>query len=176
MTPDERAADQQRRTEFAAWWGNLFSDCLPAEPACWSWPVVGHDVLRARWASTSGVAALMPAETVERWARQLDGGSLIEVWQAGRCAVCGRDQRVVGELVTDHDHRTGLVRGKLCRSCNGQEARGVGPLWDGYRVRPPAVLLGITARYWSAWTGWAEPEPEVDRRAAAERIFRAIGL
>ncbi|MEU3351276.1 endonuclease VII domain-containing protein [Streptomyces sp. NPDC037389] len=38
--------------------------------------------------------------------------------QQGRCAICGgtRKQR----LSVDHCHTTGLVRGLLCRMCNGR--------------------------------------------------------
>jgi hypothetical protein len=45
--------------------------------------------------------------------------------QKGRCAICHECERVSGEdgtpvrLAVDHDHKTGLVRGLLCRSCNG---------------------------------------------------------
>jgi uncharacterized protein with PIN domain len=44
--------------------------------------------------------------------------------QEGRCAVCGGAETVLrrtGEpyrLAVDHDHRSGQVRGLLCRRCN----------------------------------------------------------
>ncbi|MFI1796374.1 endonuclease VII domain-containing protein [Streptomyces sp. NPDC020379] len=38
--------------------------------------------------------------------------------QGGRCAVCGGTRRQ--RLSVDHDHKTGLVRGLLCRMCNGR--------------------------------------------------------
>jgi hypothetical protein len=33
------------------------------------------------------------------------------------CSICGHSQRFQA-LATDHDHRTGEVRGKLCYRCN----------------------------------------------------------
>ena len=39
--------------------------------------------------------------------------------QKGRCTICSRNQsKLKRELVTDHDHITGKVRGLLCRDCN----------------------------------------------------------
>lgn len=52
-------------------------------------------------------------------------------WQDRRCAVCG--QR--GDLVRDHCHDTGLVRGLLCRSCNVCEGfSSPGFDWTGWRA------------------------------------------
>ena len=36
--------------------------------------------------------------------------------QKGLCAICGNSQ--IKNLVVDHNHQTGKVRGLLCRSCN----------------------------------------------------------
>lgn len=38
--------------------------------------------------------------------------------QGGRCAICGGTRRQ--RLSVDHCHATGLVRGLLCRMCNGR--------------------------------------------------------
>jgi hypothetical protein len=38
----------------------------------------------------------------------------LEASHAGRCAICGRDEK----LVIDHCHATGKVRGLLCQRCN----------------------------------------------------------
>jgi hypothetical protein len=39
--------------------------------------------------------------------------------QRGRCAICKRTETQIGEkLFVDHCHKTGRVRGLLCRNCN----------------------------------------------------------
>jgi hypothetical protein len=45
--------------------------------------------------------------------------------QGGVCPLCGKpiDQTIKGELVIDHDHDTGLIRGALHRSCNAAEGK-----------------------------------------------------
>jgi len=97
-------------------------------PACWSWDTAISE-------------------------EHDDDRSAFRAWHAGRCAVCGyRDVR----LVDDHDHDTGLIRGLLCRSCNGREAHDDG-LFRKYRDRPPAQILGIHLRYWDPFHGWAQP-------------------
>lgn len=81
-------------------------------------------------------------------------------WHDDRCAVCGfRDPR----MIRDHDHGTGLVRGLLCRSCNGQEPHDNG-LFMKYRDRPPTQILGIQLRYLDARHGWREPKALLLRR------------
>jgi hypothetical protein len=34
----------------------------------------------------------------------------------GRCEICG----AFGDLVRDHDHASGMIRGMLCDPCNGR--------------------------------------------------------
>lgn len=46
--------------------------------------------------------------TPEKYAELLEA-------QKGLCAICGKAKR----LVVDHDHKTGEIRGLLCRICNG---------------------------------------------------------
>ena len=48
--------------------------------------------------------------------------------QGGKCAICTRplDFTVIGQksaVVCDHSHTTGLIRGALCRGCNGLEGK-----------------------------------------------------
>lgn len=38
--------------------------------------------------------------------------------QGGGCAICGRPPSERRRLDTDHDHKTGRVRGLLCHRCN----------------------------------------------------------
>jgi hypothetical protein len=57
--------------------------------------------------------------------------------QGGRCAIC---QAELPQLVVDHDHATGLVRGLLCANCNC----GIGFLRDDISI------LHSAARYLAA--------------------------
>ncbi|WP_432279202.1 endonuclease domain-containing protein [Nocardia brasiliensis] len=107
-------------------WARPFVDrWLPTLwPACWFW-----DAPERRCPSTGGA---------------------MYVWQRGRCAICGVEGEMGGHwgMVLDHDHRTGLIRGWLCRCCNAAEGH---PTRDGrrlnYRLRPPAAILGIRRIY-----------------------------
>lgn len=82
------------------------------------------------------------------WSWPAPDGQDMWAWQDGRCAICG--DRV--QLVTDHDHRTGLIRGQLCRSCNSLEGFGHGGVWSRYRERYPALICGLFERYWNPFT------------------------
>lgn len=70
--------------------------------------------------------------------------------QGGTCAICQRATGATRNLSVDHDHKTGLVRGLLCRPCNDL----LGHLRDDpvaamriaqYLRTPPAWQLGIKA-------------------------------
>lgn len=93
-------------------------------------------------------------------------------FQVGRCAICGHD----ADLVTDHDHATGLIRGYLCRSCNTCEGTRRGGVWDKYRDRNPASICGIREAYWDPFEKrFATPaEPPGDRWL--DNPMRNIGL
>lgn len=63
--------------------------------------------------------------------------------QGGRCAIC-RNRPATKRLATDHDHKTGDVRGLLCKRCNHDLLGGghdsVAMLWRAitYLLFPPA--------------------------------------
>ncbi len=125
-------------------------------PECWSWPehLVWDDV------------AAFCGGPVDDLRSRLDQGEeaaryiAFAAWHNERCAVCGfRDPR----LVRDHDHDTAQIRGLLCRRCNGSEPHDSG-LFRKYRDRPPAEILGIHLRYYTARHGWAEPRILIQRR------------
>ncbi|MEW2068619.1 endonuclease domain-containing protein [Streptomyces sp. NPDC007346] len=97
-------------------------------------------------------------------------------WQAGACAMCSaRPTR----LLVDHCHRSGLIRGLLCTSCNTAEGLQDAPSFVAYRSRPPTVLLGMEEQYGSAWDGFGRtPADQAVRNAshvdAAEALFGEI--
>ena len=70
--------------------------------------------------------------------------------QGGTCAICQRATGKTRNLSVDHDHRTGLVRGLLCRPCNdllGQARDDVEFFYRAirYLTETPAMQLGIQA-------------------------------
>lgn len=87
--------------------------------------------------------------------------------QGGRCAVCRNQPRSI-RFAVDHDHKTGEVRGILCKRCNHDLLGGghdsVDTIWNAlvYLIHPPAQRA----------PGW---EPPVDltldvlRRHLADR-------
>lgn len=81
----------------------------------------------------------------------LDQYNAILKRQGGRCAICGQHSSVFKtRLSVDHCHKTGLIRGLLCMTCNRALAR----FKDDDRLlqsaaeyikRPPALIeLGET--------------------------------
>lgn len=68
--------------------------------------------------------------------------------QYGGCALCGKECR----LDLDHDHRSMLVRGLLCRDCNRaldeyEKKRRRFQHYEKYLADPPVKALGIVAIY-----------------------------
>jgi len=171
-TPAEHAkADVERAglTALVAQWSASLA------PVCHSWDVTEFDRR-----SVANLAVLSDDEL--RQARH--AYDLIWRWQQGRCAVCGEQAALVepgwwsdSGFALDHDHRTALVRGYLCVSCNVSEPHGDGGDFTKYRDRPPAVMLGVIARYEHPFYGLVRPELHLDpttydpANAAAYRLL-----
>lgn len=116
---------------------------------CWEWPVTDEHRRRA------AEARMCPDPD-----RAYDlAWELLADWQDDRCAISGG---YADRL--DHDHKTGLVRGWLCHNCNVSEGHSdiPGGRFERYRAKNPASILGISIRYYSPFTGWAEPLAAVD--------------
>lgn len=78
----------------------------------------------------------------------LSAATALRLWQAGACAMCSASR---GRLLVDHCHRTGLVRGLLCASCNTAEAHSEAAAFRAYRKNPPAAMLRIEEQYGAPW-------------------------
>jgi hypothetical protein len=69
-------------------------------------------------------------------------------WQAGRCAICGDEAR----LILDHCHVLHKTRGYLCQSCNVREGKtpNVEPFVAWRLGDNPATAYGWTEEMWGA--------------------------
>lgn len=86
----------------------------------------------------------------------------------GRCAICATRH----QLVLDHCHDTGQVRGWLCRSCNALEGKSGHTLLRKYRSRHPAAILSYYLPYHDgiAWiNGWPVIEYGASARTRGPR-------
>lgn len=72
-----------------------------------------------------------------------------EVWfdDYETCAVCSAAK---GAMWDDHCHVTGLVRGRLCPGCNGEEGRRDGPVWELWRLTAPELAMDRREISWRA--------------------------
>jgi hypothetical protein len=133
---------------------------VTANPLCWYWPTEppARSNAEQKFRERMELSGCTPEEVAVLWQMELmadrlidDGAGVLAEWQDGRCAICGKAR----DLVCDHDHETGLVRGWLCQSCNTAEGTHQEPdtIFARYRERPPAAILGITARYLNPVTG-----------------------
>lgn len=131
-------------------------------PACWSWPLP-RILTREDEADRLEEEAMRRVTETGSWDHYLPLSAclmltrdwptyLLNSWHDERCAICGLRP---DHLVLDHDHRTGLVRGRLCRGCNVSEGARTGlELYQLYRDRPPAEILGVQIYY--VGRGWED--------------------
>lgn len=79
--------------------------------------------------------------------------------QGGACAICRRKPKPGSNLHVDHDHRSGLVRGVLCVTCNHDLL--------GRRDKDPSLFL-------RAYEYLSSPPavPVIGERAAPRRSIR----
>ena len=153
MTREEKAAHAARDAEQQA-------QQDAREPACWSWP--------------------LPAEVPNfgiSWREVAKATRFIAEWQDHRCAICGCGSYV--STVVDHDHYTGLLRGILCAGCNTAEGTSGALIYQKYRERHPANMLGIFAPCdrpdpWRAPDDCLVKEIRVGIQEAVDRMHIAI--
>lgn len=121
------------------------------QPACWSWRRSEH-VLWMVEQFKSGDHSRLVARGKEApyW--------IMREFQKSRCAICGRREGGrnpdrVDQLVVDHDHATGLIRGLLCKGCNNAEGRHnvKKARYRMYRDKNPASMLELESPYESSW-------------------------
>lgn len=63
------------------------------------------------------------------------------------CPICSTALNVAG-AVLDHDHSTGLIRGALCRNCNGIEGKIKNLAVRGKRHSTKEDFVGRMILYW----------------------------
>lgn len=75
--------------------------------------------------------------------------------QEGKCAICDKEaEEFEVRLAVDHDHKSGEIRGLLCRYCNH---RVIGRHRDGNLLRKMADYVERT-------TGWFVPPKKRKKR------------
>lgn len=168
----KEAAEARKRADEEAWVAYLHAD-----PICWQWPVPEG---LEDWAYPQGET--VDEQLTEQGLHAIMGSpearasAFLVHWQDGRCAICGHRR----ELVEDHDHDTGMVRGYLCRGCNTQEGIYGDPstLFGKYRDRHPTKMLGLSIRYWDPIIGeYAQPVArQASRDPWTDAATKDIGL
>jgi hypothetical protein len=67
--------------------------------------------------------------------------------QEYKCCLCPEPLSVATSCL-DHDHRSGLIRGVLCRNCNGIEGKIFNLANRAKRTMPVKDFLGRVILYW----------------------------
>ncbi len=68
--------------------------------------------------------------------------------QQGKCAICSHPITAGIDSCLDHDHKTGLIRGALCRNCNGIEGKVKNLATRAKRDTTPSWWLVKLLTYW----------------------------
>lgn len=63
------------------------------------------------------------------------------------CCLCG-EPLTIASACLDHNHKTGLIRGILCRNCNGIEGKIYNLANRAKRTLTPKDFLGSVILYW----------------------------
>lgn len=70
-------------------------------------------------------------ELMRKYNITYEGYIVLEKQQKAMCIICGKTKEENGQdLAVDHCHKTGIVRGLLCKSCN----RGLGMFQDNPKL------------------------------------------
>ena len=86
--------------------------------------------------------------------------------QGGVCPLCGEsliERAKTGDVCVDHCHKSGEVRGALCRACNGIEGKVHGLVTRVKRSGDVQTWLQNLLKYYAtASTGWLHPEHKTE--------------
>lgn len=97
--------------------------------------------------------------------------------QEGKCPLCTKSI-TVAEACLDHDHYTGLIRGALCRNCNGIEGKVKNLAVRGRRMLSQKQFIANIVRYWikheTDQTGLYHPKHLTDDEKRLKRNAAAV--
>lgn len=74
--------------------------------------------------------------------------AILEKRQDWKCAICSEPLTTLTNACLDHDHYTGVIRGVLCRNCNGIEGKIKNLAIRGKRKMKQKDYLGKIILYW----------------------------
>lgn len=95
--------------------------------------------------------------------------------QGGLCLLCRIDltQREPKDVVLDHCHKSGYIRGVICRNCNGIEGKVYNLANRAKRGMTPSDWLKRLIAYWLYYseprTEWLHPTHKTEREKQDER-------
>lgn len=77
-----------------------------------------NGIYQRRWATKNKDTTVRKIR-LKRYGLNLEDYNSLFIKQKGKCAICGKHQsELKRSLAVDHCHKTGRVRGLLCRNCN----------------------------------------------------------